>query len=84
MKKIRKPYTLLYRFKNKKQIFNLPHLIVSFFMKEKEKNLDWANLNKYHSENAKLILTASDDPRVVLIGDSITQMWSTTNPIFFT
>jgi lysophospholipase L1-like esterase len=83
MKKIRKPYTLLHLIKNQKQIFNLPHSIVSFFMKEKEKNLDWANLNKYHSENAKLFFAASDVPRVVLIGDSITQMWSATNPSFF-
>jgi lysophospholipase L1-like esterase len=81
--KKRKLYHLSHLFKNIKQIFNLPHAMVSFVMKEQVKSQDWANLNKYHSENTKLQLSASSSSRIVLIGDSITEMWSASNPTFF-
>jgi lysophospholipase L1-like esterase len=57
--------------------------MISFVMKEQLKSQDWANLNKYHSENTKLQLAESTSSRIVLIGDSITEMWSATNPDFF-
>lgn len=44
-------------------------------------NNDWANLNKYASENQSLIPTAKS---VVFMGDSITEFWKVNDPNFFT
>ncbi len=41
---------------------------------------DWANLNRYRADNAKLTAPAKDENRVVFIGDSITDLWD--NPGF--
>jgi lysophospholipase L1-like esterase len=36
---------------------------------------DWANLNRYREDNAKLTAPAKDETRVVFMGDSITDLW---------
>lgn len=44
---------------------------------------DWPNLNKYKNENADLLSMNSGQKRIVFMGDSITEFWSTINPDFF-
>lgn len=44
-------------------------------------NNDWANLNKYASENQSLTPTAKS---VVFMGDSITEFWKVNDAAFFT
>ena len=44
---------------------------------------DWANLNKYREDNAKLALTFSGENRIVFMGNSITEGWKTFHPEFF-
>lgn len=47
---------------------------------------DWrvfANLDRYAQENERLPSKIPDEPRVVLMGDSITEMWTTFRPEFF-
>lgn len=44
-------------------------------------NNDWANLNKYASENQNLTPTAKS---VVFMGDSITEFWKVNDTAFFT
>jgi len=45
---------------------------------------DWANFQKYASENAKLPPKAESDHRVVFMGNSITEFWKPTDSTFFT
>jgi len=42
---------------------------------------DWANLCRYRAENAAL--RPSNEPRVVFMGDSITELWQVAHPEFF-
>ena len=58
-------------------------LFLLLFMGGKVKAQDWPNLNKYQNENTKLAPPETGKKRIVFIGDSITEMWSTTNPSFF-
>ena len=44
---------------------------------------DWANLNKYQNENAKLKPLDPGQKRTVFMGDSITEFWSVSSPDFF-
>lgn len=44
---------------------------------------DWANLNKYKKANAKLKAPASNENRIVFMGNSITEGWSNAMPSFF-
>lgn len=44
---------------------------------------DWPFLSLFHEENSTLPPLASDENRVVFIGDSITQGWPDTSPEFF-
>lgn len=44
---------------------------------------DWANLNKYQNENAKLAVAEPGKNRIVFMGDSITEFWFPTDPDFF-
>lgn len=37
---------------------------------------DWANLNRYHEANQKIISSAENETRVVFMGDSITDGWN--------
>jgi lysophospholipase L1-like esterase len=58
-------------------------LLVSIFMGELILAQDWANLNRFKDENAKLELPAKGENRIVFMGNSITQGWSETCPEFF-
>jgi len=44
---------------------------------------DWANLTRYAAANRQLGAPATGAPRVLLIGDSITDFWPTADPAFF-
>ena len=44
---------------------------------------DWANLNRFKEENAKLGMPRTCDDRVVFMGNSITQGWIEKVPKFF-
>ena len=44
---------------------------------------DWPGLNRYKDDNAKVGLPASGENRVVFMGNSITEGWSITSPLFF-
>ena len=44
---------------------------------------DWANLGKYQKENAAVQLYGNQEGRVVFMGNSITEGWSTALPEFF-
>lgn len=44
---------------------------------------DWANLNRYHSENEKLGKPQIHEDRIVFMGNSITESWSSIQPEFF-
>jgi lysophospholipase L1-like esterase len=44
--------------------------------------LDWANLARYRPQNAQLGPPASGEPRVVFMGDSITDGWGRSAPFF--
>lgn len=44
---------------------------------------DWANLNRYREDNAKIGLPAAGEARVVFMGNSITDYWINTMPEFF-
>jgi lysophospholipase L1-like esterase len=54
------------------------------YCQHEKSNNDWPNLKKYAMENASLSLQRSNDKNVVLMGDSITEFWKTSNPEFFT
>ena len=44
---------------------------------------DWAGLQRFAAENASLEAPSADQPRVVLMGDSITEQWLRLRPGFF-
>lgn len=45
---------------------------------------DWANINRYDSNNTTLKAQANTGTRVVFLGNSITDFWVSTHPSFFT
>jgi len=44
---------------------------------------DWANLNRYQADNARLGMPSAGEKRVVFMGNSITDSWSNVQPEFF-
>lgn len=44
---------------------------------------DWPNLGKYHKANTNLKAPAADQQRIVFMGDSITEFWSTIDSEYF-
>ena len=52
-------------------------------MKGKGNTEDWPNLNRYQNENATLKPAEHGEKRIVFMGDSITEFWSTVHPEFF-
>lgn len=42
---------------------------------QQKRLMDWPDLAHYREANAKLAVPAKDEPRVVFMGDSITDMW---------
>jgi lysophospholipase L1-like esterase len=65
----------------KKHILLIHFLLL--FMAAKASAQDWPNLNRYKSENSVLLKNNSNNRRIVLMGDSITEGWSTIDPDFF-
>ena len=53
--------------------------------KENEKHFhtDWANLTRYNNANEKLNMVKSTNPRIVFMGNSITEGWKNTDSSFF-
>ena len=49
----------------------------------KVKAQDWPNLNRYQNENTILKPVEAGQKRIVFMGDSITEFWSTVNPEYF-
>lgn len=58
-------------------------LFVSLLMTFSAESQDKANLNYYKEANSKIDLTKSGENRVVFMGNSITEFWSTNHPAFF-
>jgi lysophospholipase L1-like esterase len=58
-------------------------LLVSIFMGGKVKAQDWPNLNRYQNENAILKPVEAGQKRIVFMGDSITEFWSTVDSEYF-
>lgn len=50
---------------------------------EQRLHSDWGWMDRYRSENAALPPPIAGQPRIVFIGDSITQMWRDLQPGFF-
>lgn len=48
-----------------------------------QQNDDWPNLKKYREANARLSAPASNEQRVVFMGNSITEGWINQRPEFF-
>ena len=44
---------------------------------------DWPNLNRYQNENTVLKPVEAGQKRIVFMGDSITEFWSTVDPEYF-
>lgn len=44
---------------------------------------DWADLNRFREQNARLGLPQEGDQRVVFMGNSITEGWPQHDPVFF-
>lgn len=44
---------------------------------------DWPNLEKYRSENKQVADSSEKKPRIIFMGDSITESWSILHPEFF-
>ncbi|MET0178924.1 MAG: GDSL-type esterase/lipase family protein, partial [Novosphingobium sp.] len=51
-------------------------------MVEEQQKKDWSNLCRYREENAA-VLKAGPRPRVIFLGDSITENWKAADPAFF-
>jgi lysophospholipase L1-like esterase len=58
-------------------------LLVSIFMGGKVKAQDWPNLNRYQNENTILKPLEAGQKRIVFMGDSITEFWSTVDSEYF-
>lgn len=58
-------------------------LFLSIIMGGKAQAQDWPNLSKYQEENAQVKPVAPGEKRIVLMGDSITEFWSTTDSEYF-
>ncbi|MBG6063321.1 lysophospholipase L1-like esterase [Flavobacterium sp. CG_9.1] len=59
-------------------------LFLSIIMGGKAQAQDWPNLSKYQEENAQLQPVAPGEKRIVFMGDSITEFWSTIDSEYFT
>ena len=68
--------------KNKPLLYSL--FLLSISMGGKLQAQDWANLNKYQSENSSLGPIVPGEKRVIFMGDSITEFWSISDPEYFT
>jgi len=58
-------------------------LLLSSLLAEFSDAQDWANLNRFKDENAKLGSPAPGENRIVFLGNSITENWGYRSPVFF-
>ncbi|MBD1262519.1 SGNH/GDSL hydrolase family protein [Maribacter polysiphoniae] len=58
-------------------------LLIAFLMINVSQAQDWANLEQFRADNAKIGLPGADEDRVVFMGNSITIGWINTVPEFF-
>jgi lysophospholipase L1-like esterase len=58
-------------------------LFATLFIMQHLHAQDWANLKRYEKENAALATPVSGEKRVVFMGNSITEGWLRTHPVFF-
>ena len=58
-------------------------LILSLLFNAVSIGQDWANLNRYSAQNSELDPPATNENRVVFMGNSITEGWSNFLPEFF-
>lgn len=58
-------------------------IIISFIMIESTIAQDWANLNRFKTENDSVGLPLENEQRIVFMGNSITEGWGTFAPEFF-
>ena len=58
-------------------------LLLALIMAGNIQAQDWANLNKYQTQNAALQIPAKGEKRIVFMGDSITEFWSIIDPDYF-
>ena len=68
--------------KNKPLIYCI--LFLSIIMGGKVQAQDWPNLTKYQEQNSLIKSVAPGVKRIIFMGDSITEFWSTTDSDFFT
>jgi lysophospholipase L1-like esterase len=58
-------------------------ICLTIFFLETSYAQDWPNLKRYQKENADLAIPASDEHRIVFMGNSITDSWLQMRPEFF-
>ena len=58
-------------------------LFLSLFFADCTFTQDWANTSRFQEENAQLASPSKGEPRVVFMGNSITEGWIRTCPDFF-
>lgn len=58
-------------------------ILLPLIMSEISQAQDWANLNRFKEENNKLVLSKTNENRIVFMGNSITEGWSQYVPEFF-
>ncbi len=66
-----------------KTFFALLCILISFKSMGQADHTDWPNLKKYAAENQKLQTMAPNGPRVVFMGNSITEFWKVIDSSFF-
>ncbi|HZL11448.1 MAG TPA: SGNH/GDSL hydrolase family protein [Prolixibacteraceae bacterium] len=57
--------------------------LLSIFIGEQVNAQDWANFERYRSDNEKIGMPQTDENRVVFMGNSITDGWITNCPDYF-
>ncbi len=70
----------------KKIIFLGSSLILAFLLMAQSsiaQDWDWANLNRYQKDDAKLEKKPQEQRQVVFMGNSITELWGNLSPDFF-
>jgi lysophospholipase L1-like esterase len=64
--------------------FTVLFILAAYIAKAQQSDLDWPNLNKYADQNSKIVPPATNEKRVVFMGNSITEFWKANDSSFFT
>ncbi len=56
---------------------------ISTYGQDEKAKLDWANLEKYKTENTKLQQIPKNEKRIIFMGNSITEAWQYVDSMFF-